>query len=133
MLPTRVALFITSSLVLVVMLTNAAIVPDIVIVNASIHMMDKANPIASGVAVLGNRIVEIGASADIGKLAGPNTRRIDAGGKLLFPGFNDSHVHFLMGGFSLSSVDLRDATSPEEMARRLREFGSRIPKGQWIL
>jgi hypothetical protein len=49
------------------------------------------------------------------------------------PGFNDAHVHFLEGGFSLASVDLRDAKSREEMARRLAEFAKQIPKGRWIL
>src|SRR5947207_2668257 len=51
----------------------------------------------------------------------------------MLPGFNDSHVHFLMGGYSLSNVDLRDASSPQEMAARLRDYAKKIPKGQWIL
>src|SRR4051812_45672873 len=132
MLPTKVACFLALSLPFVPM-TNAAIVPDIVIVNGSIHTMDKATPLASGVAILGNRILQVGETSEIEKLAGPATRKVDARGKLVLPGFNDSHVHFLMGGFSLSSVDLRDATSLDEMARRLKEYASNVPKGQWIL
>jgi predicted amidohydrolase YtcJ len=42
---------------------------------------------------------------------------IDAGGKSVLPGFNDAHVHWLMGGFSITNVDLRDAKSPDEFAR----------------
>src|SRR5262249_8141299 len=58
---------------------------------------------------------------------------IDAGGKLVLPGFNDAHVHFLTGGFSLANVDLRDALSPEEMARRLGQYAKGLPEGAWIL
>ncbi len=112
---------------------DAALAPGIIIVNASVHTMDDAHPVAEAVAISGNRIAAVGTTAVIRALAGPATRIIDAGGKTVFPGFNDAHVHYLMGGFSLSNVDLRDAASPEEMARRLSEYAKKLPKGQWIL
>jgi len=111
----------------------ASLAPDLIIVNAAIHTMDEAQPKAEAVALLGNRIVAVGSTADIRALAGANTQVIDATGKNVFPGFNDAHVHFLTGGYSLSNVDLRDAKSPEEMARRLGEYAKTIPKGRWIL
>jgi predicted amidohydrolase YtcJ len=52
---------------------------------------------------------------------------------LVLPGFNDAHVHFLSGGFSLANVDLRDAASPTEMARRLGEYAKKLPKGRWVV
>ena len=112
---------------------DPSLAPDLLIVNASVHTMDAAHPTAEAVAVLGNRIVAVGSSAQLRPLAGPKTRVIDAKGKLVLPGFNDAHVHFLMGGFSLANVDLRDATSPEEMARRLAAYAQKLPKGRWIL
>jgi predicted amidohydrolase YtcJ len=121
------------------MLTTAAqakepsLAPDLVILNASIHTMDQVRPTAGAVAVLGGRIAAIGSTPEIRALAGPRTRVIDAGGKLVLPGFNDAHVHFLSGGFSLANVDLRDASSPEEVARRLGEYAKKLPKGRWIL
>ncbi|PYJ00580.1 MAG: amidohydrolase, partial [Verrucomicrobia bacterium] len=111
----------------------ASLAPDLVIINASVHTLEEARPAAGGVAILGNRIAAVGSTGEIRALAGPKTRIIDAGGKLILPGFNDAHVHFLMGGFSLSNVDLRDAKSPEEMARRLGESAKKQPKGRWIL
>lgn len=111
---------------------SASLAPDLIIINASVHTMDDAQPSAEGVAVLGNRIVAVSSTVSIRALAGPKTRVVDAGGKNVFPGFNDSHVHFLSGGYSLSSVDLRDAKSPEEMARRLGAYAKTIPKGRWI-
>lgn len=130
------AAVVTISLALIMSLARsnaASLSPDLVIINASIHTMDEAQPKAEAVAVLGNRIVVVGATGDIRALAGPKTRLVDAGGKNVFPGFNDAHVHFISGGYSLSSVDLRDAKSPKEMARRLSEYAKTIPKGRWIL
>ncbi|MEI8040461.1 MAG: amidohydrolase [Verrucomicrobiota bacterium] len=111
----------------------ASVAPDLLIINAAVHTMDQALPAADAVAILGNRIAAVGSTAEIRPLAGPRTRVIDAGGKLVLPGFNDAHVHFLSGGFSLANVDLRDAQSPQEMARRLGEYARKLPKGRWIL
>jgi predicted amidohydrolase YtcJ len=94
--------------------------------------MDPARPTAEAIAILGNRIVAIGTSGEINKLAGPNTRIIDAKKRLVLPGFNDAHVHFLSGGFQLSSVDLRDANTPQEFAERIRQFAAKLPAGRWI-
>jgi predicted amidohydrolase YtcJ len=105
---------------------------DLVILNARVRTMDARQPAAEAVAVLGNRIVATGTTKDIRKLAGARTRIVDAGGRLVLPGFNDSHVHFLSGGFQLASVDLRDAATPQEFAERIRLFAQKIPKGRWI-
>lgn len=108
------------------------LMPDLIIVNARVRTMDEKMPQAEAVAIYGNRIVAVGSSLEIGKLAGARTRTIDAGGRLVLPGFNDSHVHFLSGGFQLASVDLRDASTPQEFAERIRSFAQKIPKGRWI-
>src|SRR5918912_1245460 len=70
---------------------------DLVVVNARVRTMDEKQPAAEAVAVYGNRIVAVGSTAEIKKLAGSRTRVVDAGGRLVLPGFNDSHVHFLSG------------------------------------
>ena len=108
------------------------LVADLVIVNANVHTMDQVTPSAQAVAILGNRIVAIGTDKDIKQLVGPRTRVIDAKKQLVLPGFNDSHVHFLGGGFQLSSVDLRDANTPEEFASRIARFAAKLPAGRWI-
>ena len=109
-----------------------ALVADTIIVNAIVHTMDPAHPTAEAVAIYGNRIVAVGSSKDIKKLAGSGTRTIDAKKQLVLPGFNDAHTHFLTGGFQLASVDLRGATSREDFARRLAEFAKTLPPGRWI-
>jgi predicted amidohydrolase YtcJ len=109
-----------------------ALVADTIIINAVVHTMNPAQPTAAAVAIYANRIVAVGSTNDIRKLAGPNTRTIDAQNRLLLPGFNDAHTHFLSGGFQLSSVDLRDANSPQEFAARIKTFAAKVPKGRWI-
>src|SRR6266496_1891343 len=111
---------------------NRIIEPDLIIVNANIHTMDPSQPLAQAVAIVGNRIVAVGADEELKKLAGRGTRTIDAKKQLIVPGFNDAHVHFLSGGFQLSSVNLRDADSPQEFAERIRKFAEHLPAGRWI-
>jgi predicted amidohydrolase YtcJ len=105
---------------------------DLIIRNARIWTVDKSHPTAQAVAVLGDRIVAVGSNADVEAWRGPHTRTVDASGKLLLPGFNDSHVHFVDGGLSLDSVQLNDATSAAEFARRIGEQAKKTPQGEWV-
>ena len=109
------------------------ITADLIVDNAKVHTMDSAKPTAEAFAVMGNKIVAVGTNDEIKKLANAETKTIDAQGKVVIPGFNDAHVHFLEGGYQLSSVDLRDAKSPEEFVKRIKEFAAKLPKGRWIL
>jgi predicted amidohydrolase YtcJ len=106
---------------------------DLIITHAKIWTVDPALPTAQSVAVLRDRIVAVGTDADVSAWHGPPTRIIDAGGKLLLPGFNDAHVHFVEGGMQLDSVQLNDVTSAEEFARRIGERAKVTAKGVWIL
>ena len=105
---------------------------ELVIINADVRTLDARRPTAEAVAVFGGRIAAVGPNAEVGSLAGPATRVVDARGALVLPGFNDSHVHFLSGGFQLSSVDLRDADTPREFAERVRRFAAKLPRGRWV-
>src|SRR4051794_3655617 len=102
--------------------SRLACAADLIIVNGNVHTMDIKRPAASAIAMVGNRIVSVGATNDIKQLAGSTTKIIDARGGLVLPGFNDAHVHFMSGGFQLSSVNLRDADTPQEFADRIRKF-----------
>ena len=106
---------------------------DLIITNAKIWTVDKSLPTAQAVAVLGERIVAVGSNKDVDAWRGTRTHVIDAGRKLLLPGFNDAHVHFVSGGMQLTNVQLNDATTPQEFARRIGERVKTTPKGEWIL
>jgi predicted amidohydrolase YtcJ len=105
---------------------------SLIITNAKVWTVDKTHPTAEAVAVLGDRIVAVGSKAEVDTWRGPHTTVIDAGGKRLLPGFNDSHVHFVSGGLQLDSLQLNDVTSAAEFARRLGERVKTTPKGEWI-
>lgn len=104
------------------------------IVNARVWTANPRQPWASGLAVSRDRIVAVGSSAEVAKLARrkSNVRVIDANGAMVTPGFIDSHVHFLTGGYQLSSVQLRDAATREEFVARIREYAATAPAGTWI-
>jgi predicted amidohydrolase YtcJ len=106
---------------------------SLIVTNAAVYTVDKNHPKAEAVAVIGDRIVAVGSRGDIDLWRGPQTTVIDAGGKLLLPGFNDAHVHFIQGGAQLEQVELTDAATPEEFAKRIGAQAKNTAKGEWIL
>lgn len=106
---------------------------DIVIMNGKVATMDSKRELVRSVAIKDGLIIALGSDQKMRKLIGHDTQVIDARGKLVLPGFNDSHVHFMGTGAQLSAVDLRDAKSPEEFVERLKAFAAKLPKGRWIL
>jgi predicted amidohydrolase YtcJ len=106
---------------------------DLVLLNGKIWTVNRIQPEAEALACLGNRIIGVGSSQEIRKWIGPKTRVIDLQGKRAVPGFNDAHVHLFSGGAGISSVQLRDARTPEEFRNRIRDYAAELPKGRWIL
>lgn len=76
---------------------------DLILLNADIRTMDPALPRATALAVRDGRVLALGDGDAVTALAGPDTRRIDAGGRLVLPGFQDAHVHLLDGGTDMVS------------------------------
>jgi len=105
---------------------------DIVVVNAAVWTGVRGAPDAQGVAARGGRIVAVGSDQEVNRTVGPRTRVVDAGGKMVVPGFIDSHVHFITGGAALASVQLRDARTPAEFVRRIHDYARTLPAGAWI-
>ncbi len=93
----------------------------------------KGLPLATALAVQGERIVAVGSEETVRAWISPRTRVVELRGRLVVPGFNDAHVHFLSGAFGLLSVDLRDAKDEADFARRIGEQAKKLPKGTWIL
>ncbi len=114
------------------LLAQTAVI-SLAIVNARVWTGDARHPWADAVAIEGAHIAAVGSSAEIRKLAGTNARLIDAHGAMVVPGFIDSHVHFIEGGFALQSVKLRDAKTKAEFIQRIGDFAKTIPAGTWIL
>jgi predicted amidohydrolase YtcJ len=102
------------------------------LVNARAWTGDPRRPWADAIAVSGDRIAVVGSSAEVRKLAGRAARIVDVRGMMLVPGFIDSHIHFIDGGFGLASVQLRDATTPSEFIARIKAFAASAPPATWI-
>src|ERR1043166_7746337 len=105
----------------------------LIITNAAVYTVDKQHPATEAVAVIGDRIVAVGSRAEIDSWRGPETKVIDAGRKLVLPGFNDAHVHFIQGGAQLDQVQLTDAASPQEFTKRIAAQVKKTTKGEWML
>ena len=78
-------------------------------------------------------ILAIGNSSDIIQYKNKHTTVIDVDGRFITPGFIDSHVHLLMGGNSLLSVQLRDADTPTEFTKRIADYANTLEDEMWIL
>ena len=124
----------TASL-LVVAVAVAACTPkaDLVIQGGSVWTgLSTGRGVPGTVAIANGKILAVGDSAEVARYVGAQTRVLRADGGLVVPGLADGHTHFIDGGFQLASVDLRDAATPEEFIRRLKEYAATLQPGEWI-
>src|SRR5437899_9280018 len=105
---------------------------DLILTNGAVVTEDPRHPEAQAVAVRGGSIVSVGSNDAIAALAGPATRRIDLRGAMVVPGLTDSHGHVRSLGAELANLDLHGITSPEEIARMVRERDTTLPAGAWV-
>src|SRR5262245_37769892 len=106
---------------------------DVVLIHGKFWTVDKERPEAEAIAVWRDRILAVGTTKEIQKLAGSTTRTIDLHGQRVVPGFYDSHVHMLSSGMRLSQVALKDAKDEAEFGKWLREFDQKLPRDRWML
>lgn len=108
-------------------------VADLIISNARIWTGNNNQPYVEALAVSGDKILAVGSNREMMRLKGKNTVVSKMHGEFIVPGFIDSHVHFLQGGENLASVQLRDASTPEEFIKRIGDFARTKKPGTWIL
>ncbi|HKU21879.1 MAG TPA: amidohydrolase family protein [Terriglobales bacterium] len=106
---------------------------DAVLVHARIYTLNARQPWAEALAVRGGNIVAVGTEPQIKKYRGPSTRVIDAGGRLVLPGFTDCHIHFMDGSLSLERINVEDVKTIAGIQQRVKEFAAAHPKDPWIL
>jgi predicted amidohydrolase YtcJ len=106
---------------------------DIIVVHGRVYTEDPKQPWAQAVAIYKGKIVAVGDDSVIERRRGMGTKVINAGGKLVLPGFVDCHIHFLDGSFSLGRVNLEGAKNPDDIQQRLREYAAEHPGEDWIL
>ncbi len=124
----------TSCVVVLALLSACGSRADIVIEGGPVWTgLSTGRGQPGAVAIAGGKILAIGDSAEIARYVGSRTQVLQAHGGLIMPGLADGHTHFIAGGFQLASVNLRDAATPQEFVRRLREYASHLKPGEWIL
>lgn len=108
---------------------------DLIITNGKIHTMDSCKEIVEAVAVKNGKIIKIGKNNEVLSLKTENTEVIDLGGKVMVPGFNDSHMHLLNFANSLKMVELNNCTSIDDILQKTKTFieEKAIEKGKWVL
>jgi len=107
---------------------------DLIFYNGKVATMDDQDTICQSVAIEGDRIVALGGDEEILSLKGEDTDLVDLKGRLMVPGFNDSHMHLLSYGYSLTMADLNGSRSVEDVIERTRDFmeSNPIEEGKWI-
>jgi len=106
---------------------------DFIVVHGRVYTEDAKQPWAKAVAIRKGKIVAVGEDAPIERMRGMGTKVINAGGKLVLPGFTDCHIHILDGALSLGRVNLEGAKDVAEIQQRLREYAAQHPGNDWIL
>jgi predicted amidohydrolase YtcJ len=126
--PLTVLLYFVAVLTSVASLAKDA---DLIIHNADIYTVDADRSRANALAVADGRIVAVGTSSDVNVYRGDNTRMLDAGGRLLLPGFIDCHNHIRYGG-DPTRISLDGIKNLEELSDRIDAFVAERPDTEWI-
>ena len=124
----------TSCVVALALLTACGSKADLVIQGGPVWTgLSTGRGQAGAVAIAAGKILAVGDSAQIARYVGAKTEVLHAAGGLVMPGFADGHTHFVDGGFQLASVNLRNASTPQEFIRRIKDYAAHLKPGEWVL
>jgi predicted amidohydrolase YtcJ len=105
---------------------------DLILMNGAVYTMDKAQPRAEAVAVAADKIVYAGPARGAGRFKGSGTKTIDLGGRMVLPGFQDSHIHLIEGGIETSQCNLGGLQTREAVFAAIRDYAAGRPDEKWI-
>lgn len=105
---------------------------DTVLYNGTIRTQDDSNPLASAVAIRGEKVVAVGDDASVRDMLASNGEAINLEGRLVLPGLVDAHVHLSWYADSLHIVDLTNVESAQAAASKVAEAAAKLPVGDWV-
>ncbi|MCI0445107.1 amidohydrolase [bacterium] len=108
-------------------------IADVILASTQVWTADTNKPWAEAVAIKYGRILFVGSTKDAESFRGPKTEWIEMPGKLVVPGFNDSHIHLLGGALSLERVDLIEDQTLEAIQNHIRQFAKENSNRPWVL
>ncbi|HZF67049.1 MAG TPA: amidohydrolase family protein [Gemmatirosa sp.] len=110
--------------------------PTLILTGGKVFTADSVRPWAEAVAIRGDRIVAVGTTPDVQRLAGRGTRRIDLGGRVMIPGINDAHTHLAFAAPIGATVGARGdfvaGPAPAALLDSLAALARRTPRGTWL-
>ena len=112
---------------------QAAAPADTLLLHARVYTVNARQPWAEALAIRGGNIVAVGTVEQVERYRGPSTRVLDAGGRLVLPGFTDCHIHFLDGSFSLQRINLENVKTVTGIQQAVKQFADSHPNDPWIL
>jgi predicted amidohydrolase YtcJ len=113
---------------------SAAQTPDLILINGKILTVDAKDSIAQAVAIAKSKIVAVGTTPEIQRMAGPATRVIDLHGLTATPGLMDTHGHYAASGVDeLFSVVLNDVSRVSEAVEKIRQKAATLKPGEWLV
>ncbi|TMW92076.1 hypothetical protein EJD97_013531 [Solanum chilense] len=106
---------------------------DLLVTNGTIYTSNEALPFADSMAIGNGRILRVGNYSSVKELAKTWTKELNLDGKIVVPGFIDSHVHFIPGGLLMASVDLRGVNTKDLFVDKIRKAVANVKHGSWLL
>ena len=113
--------------------SSKAVPADTIVLHGRVYTGNAKQPWVQAVAIRGAKIVAVGSDAEIEKMRAVGSKVIDAAGRIVLPGFADSHIHFMDGSLSLGRVNLEGAKDAADIQQRLRGYASNHSGDGWIL
>ena len=105
---------------------------SLIFTNGAVYTVDPAQPWAEAVAVADGKILYAGTAKGAGRYRGAFTTTIDLGGRMMLPGFQDSHIHLITGGIELSECNLSGLPDKESVFAAIREYAARNLDKPWV-
>ena len=114
-------------------MTSTSKAPDLILYHGRFATLDRANPMASAVAITDGKFTAVGRDADVLPLAGAGTRIVDLGGRGALPGLIDNHLHIIRGGLNFN-MELRwdGVRSLADGMAMLKRQVAVTPPPQWV-
>ena len=105
---------------------------DLILLGGEVYTVDAGRSWAQAVAVRDGRFVFVGDDEGALALAGQSTSVIELGGRLVLPGFHDTHVHPIAGGIELAECDLSGESTESDVLRAVQLYARAHPSIRWI-
>jgi predicted amidohydrolase YtcJ len=105
---------------------------ELILRNGAVYTLNAAQPWAEAAAVAGGKIVFVGSDSKMNRYKGEKTRVIDLAGKMVLPGFQDSHIHLISGGLELQQCNLNELPTKDEVLARIRAYAIEHQEREWI-